>query len=128
MFVSFSRLATDLGETIVRRDGVEAYVVTSLFIFWTPEVSSHLHESDSPVVRTLLMTILRNVVLQSPAMSYIHVDKELCVCYRTLDEETEIAEAKRRMQLMYDSGTPLFTKKTLKDLSRQPKQSDKGYA
>ncbi|KMK55486.1 Galactose-1-phosphate uridylyltransferase [Aspergillus fumigatus Z5] len=37
IFMSLSRLMVDLGEAIVRCDGVEAFVVTSLFLFLTSE-------------------------------------------------------------------------------------------
>jgi hypothetical protein len=63
MFKSLSRLMMDLGEAIVRCEGVETFVATSLFLFWTAEeIYSHLRESDQLAIRFMLVVFLRNYV------------------------------------------------------------------
>ena len=63
IFMSLSRLMMDLGEAIVRCEGVEAFVATSLFLFWTSEeIYSHLRESDQLAIRFMLVVFLRNYV------------------------------------------------------------------
>lgn len=53
----------DLGEAIVRCDGVEAFVVTSLFLFLTSEeIHSNLCESDQAAIHSILVVFLRNYV------------------------------------------------------------------
>jgi hypothetical protein len=63
IFMSLSRLMMDLGEAIMRCDGVEAFVATSLFLFWTSEeIFSHLCESERVIFRFVLVAFLRNYV------------------------------------------------------------------
>ncbi|KAI0452497.1 hypothetical protein F5B21DRAFT_483209 [Xylaria acuta] len=63
IFGSLSRLMTDLGEAIMRCEGVEAFVVTSLFLFLTSEeIYSHLSSSDKAVIRFVIVLFLRNYV------------------------------------------------------------------
>ena len=54
----------DLGEAIMRCDGVEAFVATSLFLFWTSEeIFSHLCESERVIFRFVVVAFLRNYVV-----------------------------------------------------------------
>ncbi|KAI1322381.1 hypothetical protein F5Y16DRAFT_415990 [Xylariaceae sp. FL0255] len=63
IFTSLSRLMTDLGEAILRCEGVEAFVVTSLFLFLTAEeIYSHLSKSDKLAIRFVLVLFLKNYV------------------------------------------------------------------
>lgn len=63
MFMSFSRLMTDLGEAIVRCEGVESFVVTSLFLFLAAqEIYSGLSPSDQQAMNFVLVVFLRNYV------------------------------------------------------------------
>ncbi|KAH7312836.1 hypothetical protein BKA65DRAFT_573682 [Rhexocercosporidium sp. MPI-PUGE-AT-0058] len=63
IFMSLSRLMMDLGEAIVRCKGIEAFVATSLFLFWSSEeIYSHLRESDQLAFRSMLVVFLRNYV------------------------------------------------------------------
>lgn len=62
-FMSFSRLMTDLGEAIVRCEGVEAFVVTSLFMFLAAEeIFTHLGPSDQRAISSVVILFLRNYV------------------------------------------------------------------
>lgn len=63
MFMSLSRLMMDLGEAIMRCEGVEAFLATTLFLFLTSEeIYSHLDESDKRAIRFMLVIFLRNYV------------------------------------------------------------------
>ncbi|KAI1733756.1 hypothetical protein F4680DRAFT_440679 [Xylaria scruposa] len=63
IFKSLSRLMMDLGEAIMRCEGVEAFIVTSLFIFLTSEeIYSHLSSSDKAVIRFVIVLFLRNYI------------------------------------------------------------------
>jgi hypothetical protein len=64
MFNSLSRLIMDLGEAVMSCEGVEAFVVTSLFLFLaSEEIYSHLSESDRLAIRSMLVVLLRNYVV-----------------------------------------------------------------
>ncbi|KAI0521683.1 hypothetical protein F5B22DRAFT_662014 [Xylaria bambusicola] len=63
IFGSLSRLMTDLGEAITRTEGIEAFVVTSLFLFLaSEEIYSHLSSSDKTVIRFVIVLFLRNYI------------------------------------------------------------------
>lgn len=63
ILLSMSRLMMDLGEAMMRCDGEEAFVVTSLFLFLTSEdIYSQMQESDQLAVRFMVVKFLRNYV------------------------------------------------------------------
>ncbi|KAF5876475.1 uncharacterized protein Bfra_002880 [Botrytis fragariae] len=63
IYKSLTRLMMDLGEAMVRCEGVETYLATSLFLFLTAEeVYSHLKESDQIALRSIVVAFLRNYV------------------------------------------------------------------
>ncbi|KAF7874447.1 uncharacterized protein EAF02_008424 [Botrytis sinoallii] len=63
IYKSLTRLMMDLGEAIVRCEGVETYLATSLFLFLAAEeIYSHLKESDQLALRSIVVTFLRNYV------------------------------------------------------------------
>ncbi|KAK9424047.1 hypothetical protein SUNI508_13798 [Seiridium unicorne] len=62
-YISFSRLMTDLGEAIVRCEGVEAFVASSLFLFLVAdEIYMDLSPSDQQAIRFIPLVFLRNYV------------------------------------------------------------------
>ncbi|KAF2421218.1 hypothetical protein EJ08DRAFT_690231 [Tothia fuscella] len=63
IFMSLRRLMMDTGEAIVRCEGIEAFIATSLFLFLTSqEIYAHLCESDKIAVRSIVVVFLRNYV------------------------------------------------------------------
>ncbi|TEY85137.1 hypothetical protein BOTCAL_0017g00510 [Botryotinia calthae] len=60
---SLTRLMMDLGEAMVRCEGVDTYLATSLFLFLTAEeIYSHLKESDQIAFRSIVTAFLKNYV------------------------------------------------------------------
>ncbi|TGO50691.1 hypothetical protein BCON_0178g00170 [Botryotinia convoluta] len=63
IYKSLTRLMLDLGEAMVRCEGVETYLATSLFLFLAAEeIYSHLKESDQIALRSIVAAFLRNYV------------------------------------------------------------------
>ncbi|KAF7920085.1 hypothetical protein BELL_0007g00450 [Botrytis elliptica] len=63
IYKSLTRLMMDLGEAMIRCEGVETYLATSLFLFLAAEeIYSHLKESDQLALRSIVAMFLRNYV------------------------------------------------------------------
>jgi len=63
LYLSLSRLMLDLGEAIVRCEGIEAFVVTGLFLFLTADqIYERLPEAEKLLFRHMLVVFLRNYV------------------------------------------------------------------
>ncbi|ETS86183.1 hypothetical protein PFICI_00011 [Pestalotiopsis fici W106-1] len=61
--MSFSRLILDLGEAVERCEGVESFVVTSLFLFLAAEeIYSELSVTDQKAVEFVVVAFLRNYI------------------------------------------------------------------
>jgi hypothetical protein len=70
---SLSRLMMDLGEAITRCEGVETFLSTSLFLFWTAdEICKYLDEATRAAIRSILVLFLRNYVASVLLIESVH--------------------------------------------------------